>query len=345
MRDDKMRVALICTTLLFFTACIDDQSSDTSSLSTNSPATAKSDQKSRKSALTHTPISFADATGATSKMIEIDPCPFASDEIIKASVRSNFEMARREVSNTNCRWAYNAGFEVDITIEDRDSAVPISERKYNIGVDTILEAQSGPGSNAVVLNDTAWDKPIPFAYSFEKDGKLVFMRYTGFKTDTDIMRPAANEIAARMSIAPTIRHQRRHKTEPFKACDVWNEHDLKTVFDAGETAVMAPGAKGVSTCSWKIYEDGVSGQKMVTVNIYKPESGKKAEYEYDSYKPYSANGETHYLRKSNSGFGTFIHIITPRPEGLVHVTVSVPETDATSVAKALQKNLLSRMVP
>ena len=57
------------------------------------------------------------------------------------------------------------------------------------------------------------------------------MRYTGFKTDADIMRPAANEIAARMSIAPTIRHQRRHKTEPFKACDVWNEYDLKTVFD------------------------------------------------------------------------------------------------------------------
>ena len=86
-------------------------------------------------------------------------------------------------------------------------------------------------------------------------------------------------------------------------------------------------------------------KKTVTFNIYKPELGKKAEYEYDSYKPYSANGETHYLRKSDSGFGMYIHIITPRPEGLVHVTVLDPEKDANAVAKMLQKNLLNRMVP
>ena len=84
-----MRVALICTTMLFFTACIDEQSGQSTgkpSLSTNSPVTAKPDQKPRKYALTNTSISFADAIGVTSKMIEIDPCPFASDEIIKSQV-------------------------------------------------------------------------------------------------------------------------------------------------------------------------------------------------------------------------------------------------------------------
>lgn len=346
-----MRNALICTTMLILTACGDeqsdqsDQSANTSNLSIHSPITAKSGQKSKKSALTNTPISFADATGETSQMIEIGPCPFVSDEAIKASVRTSFEITRREVSNTECRWAYNAGFVINVTIEDVATAKPVSERRYNIGVDTVIMPQDGPGTSAAIINDTAWDKPLPFAYSFEKDGKLVFMRYTGFKTGGDIMRPAANEIAARMSTAPTIRQERRQRTEPFKPCGVWNESDLKTVFDTGETAVVAPGAKGMSTCSWKIYEDGDSGPKTATFNIYKREVGKKQEYEYDSYKPYSANGETHYLRKSDSDFGTYIHIITPRPEGLVHVTVSDPEKDASAVAKALHKNLLSRMVP
>ncbi|PHR61910.1 MAG: hypothetical protein COA43_01695 [Robiginitomaculum sp.] len=343
-----MRIALICTTILILTACGDeqsDQSADTSNLSVNSPVTALLDRKSRGSALTNTPISFADATGETSKMIEVGPCPFVSDETIKASVRTTFEITRREVSNTECRWAYNAGFVINVTIEDIVTAKPVSERRYNIGVDTVSTPQDGPGTHAAMINDTAWGKLMPFAYSFEKDGKLVFIRYTGFKTGADIMRPAANEIAARMSTAPTIRHQRRHKTEPFKACDVWSEHDLKTVFGASETAVVAPGARSMSTCSWKIYEDGVSGQRTAAFNFYKREAGKKQEHEYDSYKPYSADGETHYLRKSNSSFGTYIHIITPRPEGLVHVTVSDPEKDPSAIAKVLQKNLLSRMVP
>ena len=73
--------------------------------------------------------------------------------------------------------------------------------------------------------------------------------------------------------------------------------------------------------------------------------GQKAEYEYDSYAPFSENGETHYLRKSPSDFGLYIHLITPRPEGAVWVTVSDADNDPTAAAKALQRNLLARMVP
>jgi hypothetical protein len=300
---------------------------------------------SEPSGLTNTPISFAEAMNEAPKKIEAGPCPFVSDSTIKASVRSSFEITRKEATNAKCRWSYNAGFAIDVTIEDLTSAKPISERGYNIGVDTVLEPQSGPGTNAMVVNDTAWDKPIPFAYSFEKDGKLVFMRYTGFKTNAQIMRPAANEIAALMGTAPLTEQQDRNAAPSFKACEVWNERDLKSVFGTADTAVVSQGMNGMSTCHWKIYEDGVSGQKTAGFNIYRRPSGKKAEYEYGSYTPYSEDGITHYIRKSDSDFGLYIHIITPHPEGLVHVTVSDSGADATAVAKKLQKNLLSRMVP
>ena len=336
-----MRIALLCTAALLVVACGPEKSKTAESYQDAMTSVSKSG----KASLTNTPISFADATGETSEMIEVGPCPFLSDEIIKSSVRSTFEITRREVSNTECSWAYNAGFAIRVTIEDLLAARPVSERQYNIGVDTISEPQDGPGINALILNDTAWDKPIPFAYSFEKDGKLVFMSYTGFKTDVGNMRIAANEIAARMSTAPLIEHQRRHATEPFQTCTTWTEQDLKTVFGVGETATIGPGSPGKHSCSWKIYEDGIAGQRTVALNIYKPKSGAKAPHEYDGHEAYSENGETHYLRKSDSNFGMYIHIITPRPEGLIYVTVSDPEKDPTPVAKILQENLLSRMVP
>ena len=310
----------------------------------NSEQTAQA-SNSEAEGLSSTPVSFADATGENSEMIEVGPCPFVSDETIKASVRTSFEITRQEVSNTNCRWAYNAGFVIEVTIEDLANAKPLSERRYNMDVDPVLAPQDGPGVNAAVLNDTAWDKPVPYAYSFEKDGKLVFMRYTGFKTDSAIMRPAANEIAQRMGTAPDIERQNRELLVPFEACSVWTDSDIRTVFGAGDTSTVATGARGPSTCSWNIREDGISGERTAAFNIYKTESGKKQEYEYDSYKSFSENGETHYLRKSPSEFGTFIHIVTPRPEGIVHVTISDPNGDPTDVAKVFQANLLSRITP
>ncbi len=295
--------------------------------------------------LTNTPISFAAATGETSRMVEVTPCPFVSDAVILASVRSGFEITRREVSNTNCRWAYNAGFAINVTIEDISTAVPVLERRYNAGVDPELSPQEGPGTNAVVLNDTAWGKSLPFAYSFEKDGKLVFMRYTGFKTDARIMRTAANEIARRMASASEVEPQRRHLEVDFEPCAVWTTADLRTVFGTDDQSRVAAGRRSTSACSWDIFEDGVAGRRTAAFNISKPERGKKQEYEYSSYSPYSADGETHYLRKSSSDFGLYIHLVTPRPQGLVHVTVSDANGDATSVAKVLQNNLLNRMVP
>ncbi len=342
-----MRFIIMGAAVLLLTACGSDKSDASSAVnadSNDSQSSSSSISKSEKSVLTNTPISLADATGETSEMIEVGLCPFVSDETIKASIQTNFEIIRREVSNTECRWSYNAGFSIQVTIEDLLAAKPVSERRYNIDVNAVSEPQDGPGTNSLVLNDTAWDRPIPFAYSFEKDGKLVFLHYIGFKTNAEIMRPAANEIATRMSNAPVIETQRRHATQPFKACEVWTDQDIKTVFGAGDTATIAPGAKGISTCAWTLYEDGVSSKRTVSYKVLKPEPGKKAEYEYDSYKPYSANGETHYLRKADSNFGMYVHVITPRPEGLVWVTVSDSENDPTTVAKILHKNLLDRMI-
>lgn len=302
-------------------------------------------QASADTPLTNTPISFAGATGETATMTEIDPCPFVSDAAILASVRTDFEITRQEVSNTACRWAYNAGFTIDVSIEDLAGAQPVSERRLNFDVDPVLVPQDGPGTNAMVLNDTAWDTPLPYAYSFEQDGKLVFMQYFGFKTDADIMRPAADEIALRMDTAPEIQPQQRELAVTFAPCEVWTEGDIRTAFDLDDGVAVAPGARGVSTCTWTLYDDGASGQRTVAFNIYKPNPDEKQEYEYDSFVPYSEMGETHYLRQAPSDFGMYIHIITPRPDGVVHVTVSDPNEDPTAAAKTLQQNLLGRMTP
>jgi hypothetical protein len=94
-----------------------------------------------------------------------------------------------------------------------------------------------------------------------------------------------------------------------------------------------------------MFEDDVPGRRTVTYNIYLPQPDEKQEYEYDSYVPYAAEGETHYLRGAPSDFGMYVHIITPRPEGVVHTTVSDPNQDPTSAAKTFQQNLLDRMAP
>lgn len=306
---------------------------------------ASGQHASADTSLTSTPISFADATGETATMNEIAACPFVSDETIIASVQTDFEITRQEVSNTICQWAYNAGFTITVSVEDLAGARPVSERQLNTGHDPILVPQDGPGTNATVLNDTAWDTQLPFAYSFEQDGKLVFIQYFGFKTDLPLMRPAADEIATRMISSADIEPQTRELSVPFEACDVWTSDDIRAVFDAPSAESVAPGARGLSTCTWNVFEDGVSGQRTVAFNIYRPDTDEKQEYEYDSYVPYAADGETHYLREASSDFGMYVHIITPRPEGVVHTTVLDPNQDPTSTAKTFQQNLLGRMTP
>ncbi|RBW42729.1 hypothetical protein DS901_12435 [Loktanella sp. D2R18] len=278
-------------------------------------------------------------------MNEIAACPFVSDETIIASVQTDFEITRQEVSNTICQWAYNAGFTITVSVEDLAGARPVSERQLNTGHDPILIPQDGPGTNATVLNDTAWDTQLPFAYSFEQVGKLVFIQYFGFKTDAILMRPAADEIARRMGAAVDIEPQARALSVPFEACGVWTDDDIRSAFNAGDQATVAPGARGISTCTWTMFEDGVLGQRTVTYNIYVPQADEKQEYEYDSYVPYATDGETHYLREASSDFGMYVHIITPRPEGVVHTTVLDPNQDPTSTAKTFQQNLLGRMTP
>lgn len=324
-----MRTGLSILAITALSACGTDQSASASNES--------------GAQLTSTPISFADAVGDNSEMQEAGPCPFVSDKTIIASVRSSFEITRNEVSGSKCRWAYNAGFAIEVTIEDAATARPVAQRRYNMDIDPVLEPQSGPGKNAVVLNDTAFGNPLPYAYSFEQDGRLVFMSYTGFKTNTAIMRPAADEIARRMGDAPEMEAQRRELIVPFEACEVWSEGDIKLAFEAGAGASPMTGRRGPSTCAWEMREDGVDGIRTAAFNIFKPTPGQKSEHEYPAYKPYEENGETHFLRKSDSDFGTYIHIVTPRTEGIVHTTVSDANDDATEVAKRLHYNLLERL--
>ncbi len=166
------------------------------------------------------------------------------------------------------------------------------------------------------------------------------MRYTGFKTNAEIMRPAADEISARVGSAPEIEPQRRHATKPFQACETWNEQDMKSVFGLDDTAVVGQGRRGMSTCTWNFCEDGVRGKKAAGSSFSKHETGKELDYEAIGFSTYSDNGEEHYIEKNETEFGKYINIVTSRPEGVVSVTLLDPNGEQTDVAKVLQANAI-----
>jgi hypothetical protein len=194
----------------------------------------------------------------------VGPCPFLSDDVARSTVKTSYELERRQISNSECRWSYNAGFSLKVTVEPIDTATPLDQRRYNIGVDTQLEPQNGPGKNAALVSDTAWDKPVPFGYGFELDGDAVFIRVTGMKTDRERLRATADEIASLLLDAPIIEAQRRTESVTFEPCSVWQNAAIQNALEPVKYSPVSSHPSG-SSCIYKAY--GEDSGKALTLTI------------------------------------------------------------------------------
>ena len=331
--------------VLFLGACSDNKSAPANAdRESNSSSKASLASNENTHVLTQTPISIADALGLTSTIIETAPCPFLSDQTVLKSINTSFKFERREVSNSLCRWSYNAGFSVIATIEPLVSAQPISERSYNIDIDPVLSAQDGPGENANILSDTAWDKPLPYAYSFEKDSKLVFIKYTGVHTRVDKMREAAEEVANRMTNAKTIEHQRREAANPYKPCETWTTLEILSAFGfADDSTVRSSAGSGLTSCQWKIRESGKLGERMLSIRFVKQEAGKP--FKLTGYREKSDDDVTYNIKTEESDFGHYVKMITYIDGGYLEMTLLNQNTALPDVAKVLNANVIGRLTP
>ena len=344
-----MRIISIYVLALILAGCGSENPAPKSGSSdiSNSSKTAKAKSSLKPasaSSLNQTPISTPDALGLNKFMAEPGPCPFLDDETIIASVKSNFEFTRREVSNTNCRWAYNAGFSMEVTIENLVEAKPISDRNYNVGVNSVMAPQDGPGTNAAILNDTAWDKPLPYAYSFEKDGKLVFIKYTGVHTRVDKMREVAEEVANRMTNAKPIEHERREETSPFKPCETWTTLEILSAFGfADDSTVRSSAGSGLTSCQWKIRETDTPEERMLSISFVKTEGDNPLKLK--GYKEKIEGSVAYNIKTQESEFGHYVKIITYIDGGYLEMTLLNENTPLPDVAKVLNANVIGRLTP
>lgn len=273
----------------------------------------------------------------------VGPCPFLSDDTARSTAKTNYELERRLVSNSECRWSYNAGFSITVTVEPIDDSTPFEQRRYNIGVDTELESQTGPGENAAVVSDTAWGKPIPFGYGFELNDDAVFIRVTGMKTDKERLRATANEIATLLPDAPVIEAQRRTESVAFEPCSVWQNKAIQNALQPVKYSPISSHSSG-SSCIYKAYGEDSGKPLTLTVRFGELDAkyhAKAIENGHEDVKgfefPVSASTEA-------SNFGTYTKIVAYVEGGAIEIFIldgaNVEHKDKT---EQLLQNVASRL--
>lgn len=289
-------------------------------------------------------INFDAALGRVPTVITAPgPCPFLSDETAKSAAKTNYELERRQVSNSECRWSYNAGFSINVTIEAINESIPIAQRRYNLGVDTELEPQSGPGKNSTLVSDTAWGKPIPFGYGFELKDDAVFIRVTGMQTDKNRLRATADEIAKLLPNAPIIQPQRRAESVTFEPCSVWQDQAIQSALGPAKYSPVSSHPSG-NSCIYKAYADDSGKGITFTVRFgeldqkYYAKAIENGQEDVKGFEfPVTASIEA-------SSFGTYTKIVAYIDGGAIEIFVldeaSVEHKDLT---KRLLQNLASRV--
>lgn len=183
-------------------------------------------------------------------IVETAPCPFLSDETAVATAKGDRELPRMEVSNEVCRWAENAGFAVRVSVEPLATATPLKDRAYNLDTPPVLKPQDGPGENAVILHDTAFDTERPYAIGFEQDGKLVEIFVTGLATDPARLTAAAEEVSAKLPTAPAIEPQRREIRPALGICTIWSPETLGALMGVTGDESVRGSVYGKAGCKW-----------------------------------------------------------------------------------------------
>ena len=273
----------------------------------------------------------------------VGPCPFLSDDAARSTVKTSFELERRQVSNSECRWSYNAGFSLKVTVDPIDNVTPLEERRYNIGVDTELDPQSGPGENAALVSDTAWGKPVPFGYGFELDDNAIFIRVTGMKTDNERLRATADEIAELLPNAPVIEAQRRTESVAFQPCSVWQNEAIQSALQPVKYSPISSHSSG-NSCIYKAYGEDSGKALTLTVRFgeldakYHAKAIEKGDEDVQGFEfPTSASIEA-------SNFGTYTKITAYVDGGAIEIFIldgaNVEHKDKT---RRLLQNVASRL--
>ena len=268
---------------------------------------------------------------------QASPCPFLSDETALQIVKRNRNIKLRESSNEHCSWSKNLGFSIKLTIEPLTTAKPVKDRAYNLDNPPVLKPQSTPGTNAVVLYDTTWDKELAYALSFEKGNKLIMIYVTGMSTDAERLTQAAIEIASKLSSATIIEPQDVNASE-FDMCSIWNKSDIKAIIGDPVTAT-----KDKLDCKWEIGTG--DNLKQIRIGIYYGKS-----YPFESLIKDGANeiadiGERSVMLRQgkNSATPSLVLLNSVYNEQLVSVSVTDTVDNHKEVALALAENIDKRL--
>lgn len=267
----------------------------------------------------------------------VAPCPYLSDEAALAAVKTSWELVRRETSNDQCYWSKNAGFSIKLTIEPLATAIPVRDRPYNIDTPPVLKAQAEPGNNAMVLYDTAWEKELAYALSFEQDDKLVMIYITGMNTDATLLTAAAKKVASNLPTAPVLTAQ-PDDTNGFNMCNTWTQAEVASLL--GKPLEIT---EDKLDCKWQSGE-GLD-MKQIQVGIY---SGKSYPFETlleEGAVAVSGVGERSLMlkRRQKSNVPGYVLLNALYDEKLVAVTVTNTVKNHEAVALALAKNIDERL--
>lgn len=318
-----------------------DQSTLQAATTSESPATS---QSAPSTALTTTPLDRQALLGVVSEtIVETAPCPFLSDSTAIATAETNYELIRREVSNEACRWSRNSGFSIRVAVAPIATATPLKDRAYNIDTPPVLKPQPGPGTNAVILYDTAWDKELPYAMGFEQGDKLIEIFVTGLETDEARLTATAEEVAAKLPTAPAIEQQYREVQPALDYCTVWSDESLGALIGTTTEDGMRSAVYGQTGCKWTAGFG--ANAKSVTVARYKQGDTKLSKIlELGGQTLANLGDEAVILtRPPADGYAGDSAIWVEVGDQQLNLTISGTIPDHANVAKTLMENILSRI--
>lgn len=276
-------------------------------------------------------------------VIETAQCPFLSDTTAIATAQTDYDLVRREVSNEECRWSMNAGFSVSVSVASAATATPLRDRPYNLETPPVVKEQSGPGNDAVILYDTAWETERPYAMGFEQDGKLVTIFVTGLETGPARLTATAEEVAEKLPTAPTIEKQYREIVPALEYCEIWPDESIAWLAQATQEEGLYSALYGTAGCKWS----GGYGANAKAVTL-----GRYKQGDTNLERMLELGGET------ISGLGDQAVILTQAPsDGYAgdtsiwvdieshqfNVTVTGTISNHAEIAETLARNLFSRI--
>ncbi|MFT5776016.1 hypothetical protein [Hyphomonas sp.] len=310
----------------------------------NTPARGGATEPGSSAALPTTPLDRDALFGLVSDtIIDTAPCPFLSDTTAVATADTDYELIRREVSNEECRWSKNEGFSVIVSVDPAATGTPLKDRAYNLDTPPVVKGQPGPGDAAVILYDTAWETERPFAMGFEQRDKLVTVFVTGLETDPARLTATAEEVAAKLPMAPTIDSQRREIKPALKFCDIWSDENIGSLMGVTPDDGLSSSAYGKAGCKWR-GGYGASEKSMTLARYEQGDTSLDRMLEIGG-KALSDLGDRSVIltRGPSDGYAGDTSIWVDVGDHQFNLTLSGTVPDHAAVAENLVRNLFSRI--